>query len=152
MIQNFEFAGFWDRFVARIIDSIVMFVLSIVIGIIVWTFGLLIVILIIPSPENTLFAVGCGFLAFLFSLIIGPSIYTIVLHKKYGQTIGKRALEIKVIKTNGKPLNWKTAIIRELADVINAIIVLTYLIIVFDSKKQGLHDKIADTVVVRVKK
>lgn len=68
-----------------------------------------------------------------------------------GYSIGKKILGLKVIKENGKcPIGLVDALIREVVGkFISAIILgIGFLMIAFDPKKQGLHDKIAKTYVV----
>lgn len=145
MIRNFEFVGFGERFVARIIDTIAVLALfwgiAIVLGMIMFT---------TTQPDSPMLFY---WMLIIFALIIiVPRTYYIILHKLYGQTVGKKLLGIKVVKTNGEPLTWSTAILREIGEIINAFTIgIGYLLIIFDKEKQGLHDKIANTYVVRVK-
>lgn len=158
MIRNFEFVGFRGRLVAKLIDwTILSFVIICVFLVI--NFAMLAVLFLnvegMSYSEISKFANLLGIIAFSLSVfvsIIFYAIYEIFMLKKNGQTIGKKLLGIKVIKTNGESLTWSTAIIREIGEIINAFTIgIGYLIIIFDDKKQGLHDKIADTYVVKVK-
>lgn len=72
-----------------------------------------------------------------------------------GYSIGKRVVGLKVIKENGKcPIGLVDALIRETIGKFVSVLILGigYLMIAFDSNKQGLHDKIAKTYVVYEKK
>lgn len=64
---------------------------------------------------------------------------------------GKKALGIKVVRENGGKVNFHDAVIREiLGKFLSGIIFgLGFIWILFDAKKQGWHDKIAKTVVIR---
>lgn len=65
-------------------------------------------------------------------------------------TLGKMALGIKVVNYNGQRLDFSKALLRNLSKIISGFILgIGYLMIIFDDRKQGLHDKIADTFVVR---
>ncbi len=66
-----------------------------------------------------------------------------------GQTIGNRILKIKVTNENGRPLTFANAVVRYIGLFFSFVILgLGVVWIAFDKKKQGLHDKIARTVVV----
>ncbi|MDH3960367.1 MAG: RDD family protein, partial [Desulfuromonadales bacterium] len=69
-----------------------------------------------------------------------------------GQTPGKMVLRIKVIRTDGSPINYGRAALREvLGKFISSILLgIGYLMVAFDNRKQGLHDKIADTYVIKL--
>jgi hypothetical protein len=67
-----------------------------------------------------------------------------------GQTPGKMALGIKVIGTDGAPVGWGKALLRYVGYIISGLVLaLGFIWIAFDSKRQGWHDKIAKTYVVR---
>jgi len=67
-----------------------------------------------------------------------------------GQTIGMRALNIKVIKTDGSYLDIVGAFLRYIGLIISCLaFFIGILWVAFDAQKQGWHDKIAGTYVVR---
>ena len=67
-----------------------------------------------------------------------------------GQTVGMRALNIKVVKTDGSYLDVVGAFLRYVGMVISIIPLFLGLIwVAFDAQKQGWHDKIAGTYVVK---
>ncbi|HET7699508.1 MAG TPA: RDD family protein [Candidatus Limnocylindria bacterium] len=67
-----------------------------------------------------------------------------------GQTIGMRALKIKVVKTDGSQLDLVGAFLRYVGLVISCIaLFIGVLWVLFDPQKQGWHDKIASTYVVK---
>ncbi len=68
-------------------------------------------------------------------------------------TLGKMAVGIKVIDMHGKRISFLHATGRNFAKIISvAICMIGYLMIIFTEKKQGLHDMIAGTLVVRNRK
>ena len=69
-----------------------------------------------------------------------------------GQSPGKIAIGIKIVKMDGRPIGFGTMLLREvLGKIVSAIILLLgYIWILFDGKRQGWHDKIASTIVVKV--
>ena len=67
-----------------------------------------------------------------------------------GQTLGSRALKIRVIKTDGSYLDYFGAFLRFIGFVISCVVFLIGVIwAAFDAQKQGWHDKIASTYVVK---
>jgi uncharacterized RDD family membrane protein YckC len=68
-----------------------------------------------------------------------------------GQTIGKKMRGIKIVKVDGSDLTLTDAIIRYIGYMISSFIVgLGFIWILIDANKQGWHDKIAKTYVVKV--
>jgi uncharacterized RDD family membrane protein YckC len=79
--------------------------------------------------------------------------YGAILWKLRGATVGDIIFGIKVVRADGAPLEWVTVIVRALACFFSIIVVgMGFIWIAFDSEKQGWHDKIAGTVVVRLPK
>ena len=67
-----------------------------------------------------------------------------------GQTLGSRALNIRVVKTDGSYLDYFGAFLRYIGFVIAcAAFLLGVIWAAFDAQKQGWHDKIASTYVVK---
>lgn len=68
----------------------------------------------------------------------------------YGATIGKMIMKVKIVKEDGSKVSYADALVRELASYLSFIVIgLGFLNIIWDSRKQGWHDKIAKTVVVK---
>jgi uncharacterized RDD family membrane protein YckC len=68
----------------------------------------------------------------------------------HGQTIGNRALSIRVVKTSGSELTLVDAFIRYVGLILSFLCVFIGVIwVAFDPNKQGWHDKIASTYVVK---
>jgi uncharacterized RDD family membrane protein YckC len=69
---------------------------------------------------------------------------------QYQGTLGKIVMGIKVVDHNNQRLDFSRALLRNLSKVLSAFLLgIGYIMIIFDSRKQGLHDKIADTYVVK---
>jgi len=67
-----------------------------------------------------------------------------------GQTLGSRALNIRVVKTDGSYLDYAGAFLRYVGFVISCVVFLLGVIwAAYDPQKQGWHDKIAGTYVVK---
>lgn len=68
----------------------------------------------------------------------------------YQASFGKIAMSIKVTGLHGERLQFSQALLRNVAKTISwMVFCIGYIMIIFDDKKQGLHDKIADAYVVR---
>jgi len=142
--QDQSKAGFWIRVVASLIDSlllgVVQFVLSLLIDLVIGMMGI--------ATEGDP-AINTVIWLFGVSLSIG---YAVFFTGYSGQTPGKMALRIKVIRTDGSPVTYGRAALREvLGKFISGILLgIGYLMVAFDRQKQGLHDKIADTYVIKL--
>ena len=135
--KNF-YAGFWMRFVAYLIDMIVIYAISSLLN--TFSFGLLNKRLDFPIlGEESL------------SYVIVMFAYFISMTYFFSQTLGKMIMKIKVETNKGDKLSFTDVIYRELVGRLLTIFLanLPYLAIAFTNKKKGLHDFIADTVVVK---
>ena len=131
-----NYVGFWRRFAAAFIDSIVINIIS---------FGASSLIHI-ASPSGTtnitvnISSAGIGIIYFIY-----------FWSQQNGQTLGAKVLKFRVVREDNKHLDIKTAVIRYIGYILSIIpICLGLLWVVWDKKKQGWHDKMAGTVVVRV--
>jgi len=85
--------------------------------------------------------------AFLLAL----AAYGAIMWKLKGTTIGGILCNLKVVRVDGRELDWSTTIVRALSCFLSLIVAgLGFLWIVFDDGRQAWHDKIAGTAVVRV--
>jgi uncharacterized RDD family membrane protein YckC len=81
------------------------------------------------------------------------AVYGAVMWKTRGSTIGGSVFDLRVVRLDGRPIDWETAIVRALSCFLSMVVVgLGFIWIAFDGNKQAWHDKIAGTVVVRVAK
>ncbi len=79
-------------------------------------------------------------------------IIVLIMVATRGQSPGKIAIGIKIVKMDGTPVGFGTTLLREvIGKIVSAIILLLgYIWILFDGQRQGWHDKIASTYVVKV--
>lgn len=135
--KNF-YAGFWMRFVAYLIDMIVIYAISSLLN--TFSFGLLNKQLDFPIlGEESL------------SYVIVMFAYFISMTYFFSQTLGKMIMKIKVETNKGDKLGLMDVVYRELVGRLLTIflVYIPYLAVAFTNKKKGLHDYIADTVVVK---
>ncbi|MFC4768159.1 RDD family protein [Effusibacillus consociatus] len=134
--EETRYAGFWIRFGANFLDFLVL-----------TGFTILVYVLLDVDFMNPPLGVE-------LTLNLINVLYFVGLTALYGQTLGKMAVGIRVIKQDGRKVSWGTALLREIiGKLVSAIILMIgYIMAAFDSKKRALHDRIADTYVVKVKR
>lgn len=97
------------------------------------------------SPFVTL--LRWGFAVFGSSLLF--AVYAISLWLLVDKTLGQALLGLRVLRTDGRPLTFGPALRRVLGYYVSFFaLFLGFLWILIDDRRQGWHDKIADTVVV----
>jgi uncharacterized RDD family membrane protein YckC/cytoskeletal protein CcmA (bactofilin family) len=85
--------------------------------------------------------------------LLALAAYGAVMWKLRGSTIGGIICGLQVLRLDGRPIDWPTAIVRALSCFLSlAVVGLGFLWIAIDSERQSWHDKIAGTVVVRAPK
>jgi len=116
-------AGFWIRMAALFLDAVLI---GFITGVLHHAFNLELMLL---------------------------AIYGAVMWKLRGATLGGIIFDLQVVRLDGRPMDWETAIVRALGCFLSLVIAgLGFIWIAFDASKQAWHDKIAGTVVVRVRK
>ena len=126
-----EKIGFLTRTLAFIVDSILLGVVN----------GILTAVLFegdLGRGQGLSTVLGLAYYVYFWSSAGG------------GQTLGMKALAIKVVKTDGAALSVTTAIIRYVGLIVAFLCLFIGVIwVAFDANKQGWHDKIAGTYVVK---
>ncbi|MBI1884940.1 MAG: RDD family protein [Chloroflexi bacterium] len=78
-------------------------------------------------------------------------LYYIGLWALRGQTVGKMAVKIKVIRSDGGPLGPGHAVVRFVGYVVSTLpVFLGFLVATVNRRRQALHDLLADTVVIEL--
>jgi uncharacterized RDD family membrane protein YckC len=139
-------AGFWIRVVASLVDSFLA-------GFTQFCFALILA-MTAGSLMDGMDPDSSGaytMLTTLFGIVFGI-VYSVFFTGYCGQTPGKMVLRIKVIRTNGAEISYGRAFLREVPGKFLSVLILGigYLMVAFDDRKQGLHDRIADTYVVKL--
>jgi uncharacterized RDD family membrane protein YckC len=68
-----------------------------------------------------------------------------------GTTVGGSVLRLRIVRLDGQPMTWMAGLVRALATVFSIVVIFLGLLwIAWDPEKQGWHDRIAGTVVVRL--
>lgn len=127
------YSGFWRRFVAVLIDGII-------IGIVMSALSAL-----IPSLKSA--DLGSQYSTVQFILLTA---YSVVLLSLWQATVGKKVMGVIVTAEDGSKAPVGKLVVRELMKLVSAAILLIgYLMMLWDPRKQTLHDKAAGTVVVK---
>ena len=147
--QSVELAGPGRRLLARIVDMVIFIVFAIIVGIAAAGTS-------DASDESTEVPLGLVLLFIAVSLI-----YEIWMVAARGQTLGKMAVGIKVIRVdNGGSPGLNTSVSRwvlpgifgaigAFLPVVGLVSLLIYLSLLWGKNKQGWHDMLAKTLVVK---
>ncbi len=124
-----QYVGVGPRFLAILIDSIIIVAIAGVLG-------------VIFRDAPAIYGGFTGILALA---------YFIILEATQGATVGKMAVGLRVVKIDGSPISWSESVIRNLLRIIDGIFFyLVGAIFVWTSpRKQRLGDRAANTVVIR---
>ncbi len=136
-VIEWNYAGFWIRFLAYFIDSILMSIVNVII-----LYGVVGIDTLADPQEGVLMTNAINF-------IIPLLYFTLMQSSSKQATLGKMAVGIKVLNANSETISFPQAIGRYFSKIVSAIILLIGFIMAgFDSRKQALHDKMAGTFVV----
>ncbi|MEA2403763.1 MAG: hypothetical protein QOE08_410 [Thermoleophilaceae bacterium] len=119
-------AGFWRRFAAALLDGIMLGIL------------------------NAILTAGLKGAGYALGIVISIAYFTYFEGGPSGQTVGKRALGIRVIDfDNGGPIGYARGFVRWICRYLSAIpLFLGYFWMLWDGQSQTWHDKLANDVVV----
>jgi uncharacterized RDD family membrane protein YckC len=129
-----EYSGFWRRFVAYVIDNILLTVI----------FWLLVLVLGGIAGDGGMIG------AYTLGAIVWLGYYAAMESSTSQATVGKMALGIQVTDLEGNRISFGKALGRNLAKILSALIFyIGFIMAAFTAKKQALHDMIAGTLVVK---
>ena len=136
-----EYAGFGVRLVAYLIDSAILFVVIFAVAAATGGFFK-------TDPDTGVTTINGAAQGLAFAISIG---YLVGFWGARSQTPGMMALNLRIVRVqNGAPLDFGAAILRYVGYIISSIpFGIGLLWVAFDPRKQGWHDKIAGTVVIR---
>ncbi|MDR3634116.1 MAG: RDD family protein [Isosphaeraceae bacterium] len=153
--KAYGYAGFWIRVVAHIIDNILMFV---VVGIPMNILQFVVIGLPPvaapgePAPPPNPAALGVLLFSVVVSILASVGYYAGMESSKYQATLGKMALGLKVVDLNGRRISFARATGRLFSKFLSALICyIGFIMVAFTEKKQGLHDMIAGTLVIKTR-
>src|SRR3984957_3141245 len=147
------YAGFWLRFVAFIIDAIVLSFLGTIITLpFVASMGLREIMRghMPMSPEELMPLMGAIIRLALIRTVLNWLYYALLESSAWQATLGKKALGLEVTDMQGMRISFGRATGRFFAKIISSIILfMGFIMAGFTEKKQALHDMIAGTLVIR---
>jgi uncharacterized RDD family membrane protein YckC len=140
--DDYEYAGFWLRFVAFFIDSMLIGLITVPLLMSIYGVGYL--------TDETRGWFG-GTAEVLISYVL-PAVLTIVFWRYKQATPGKMLLSMRIVDAETlEPMTMGQSIGRYFAYIPAFMVFFLGLFwIGWDSRKQGWHDKLARTVVIRV--
>ena len=137
--RRVEYVGFWRRVLATVIDFLIVFVVETPLLLAIYGRNYLSL-----SQEGY-----AGFWDFLIQAVL-PTVAVILFWRYQGATPGKMAIGAHIVDaaSGGRPTTARL-VIRYFAYIVSALpLCLGFFWIALDRRKQGWHDKIANTVVV----
>ena len=147
-----QYAGFWLRFVAWIIDRVLLQVAGWIIAIpFAASFGFENFMRGgAPRPEDIIRIMGSGIrLAFLM-LIVAWLYYALMESSSWQGTLGKKALGLEVTDMTGNRISFGRATGRFFGRIISWLILgIGFIMAGFTDRKQALHDMLASCLVIR---
>ena len=144
-----EPAGFWIRLAAYSIDSVIVS-LPVLVASGAWAFWLLeqgrTIALTEVTPMVFLLPIIGGVASLLLSVV-----YPVYFWALRGATPGKQVFGLRVLSMDGEtPIGWQRAMLRVIGYIINCFVMgIGFLLIAVSEEKRGLHDRLADTRVLR---
>ncbi|HVL51437.1 MAG TPA: RDD family protein [Actinomycetota bacterium] len=135
-----QYAGFWARFGALLIDSLLLGIVGAILGTIIG------VVLGTAGATET----AIRNLSSLLGFLLGIAYYVGMESSTRQATFGKLALGLKVTDMAGARITMGTAAIRYVGRFLSALILfIGFIMVAFTPRKQALHDMIAKTLVVK---
>jgi uncharacterized RDD family membrane protein YckC len=155
-----DYAGFWLRFVAYIIDALILGIpiggIVLIILVLTGAFGALSSMHVGDPPDAVVGMLGMGIFGIYFGIItvgvVGGWLYYAYCESSTWQgTLGKKALGLIVTDLEGRPVTFGRASGRFFSKIITGLIPfgIGYMLAGFTAKKQALHDMIASCLVLR---
>ncbi|MEK6335492.1 MAG: RDD family protein [Acidobacteriota bacterium] len=148
MFQSFQtpvYAGFWLRFVAYLVDGLLMAAVCFPLGLV---FGL--AIAASGGDENSPVLELANMLSNLVSIAAGWLYHSLLESSSWQGTVGKKLLGLKVTDLDGRRIGFGRATGRYFGSILSGMICfIGFIMVAFTEKQQALHDMMAGTLVIR---
>ena len=139
--ENLRYVGLVTRGVSFVIDAALITLVDILVGI---GAALILSVLHVPHDLRVILAVIGG-----VAYVLGSILYFVIFWSTTGQTPGDRVMEIRVVSAGGGRVSPRWAVVRCIGLVLAMLpLFLGFVPILFDSRRRGLQDWLAHTVVV----
>lgn len=145
-VARTQYAGFWRRFLALLLDS--MLFTALILPLLVWIYG--------SGYLNWWLGDGSELASYgvadLLITYVAPFVLIIFCWRRWQATPGKFLLECRVVDARThQRLSLRQSVIRALGYILSALpFYLGFVWAAFDKRKQALHDKLAGSVVIQV--
>jgi uncharacterized RDD family membrane protein YckC len=140
--RTIPYAGFWIRFLATLIDGLILSVVALLYtGLVAGMF---------PAPVFDTSRVNAGQLILLgINLIVGMA-FEVWFVGRFGATPGKMVCHIRVVRSDGGRVTYLRSLARHFAKILDWFTLgVGFVMVVFDEDRRTLHDRICDTRVMR---
>jgi uncharacterized RDD family membrane protein YckC len=142
------YAGFWIRFLAWLIDAILLWVLNVGAHTVIRLSAGISIFPLWRSVPSAPPSLVCS--EFLIDLAVNWLYFALFESSAAQGTLGKQALRLRVTDLSGRRISFARATGRYFAKIVSFItLCVGFVIIAFTGRRQGLHDMIAETVVLR---
>jgi uncharacterized RDD family membrane protein YckC len=144
-----RYGGFWIRYVAVLVDSLIFSVLIVV----VFAIGLMLFPVdwanVGRSTADFIHLVELEGLVWLSALVFA-AVYETLMIGRYAATLGKMACGLRVVTSDGGKVSYGRSLGRHFAKHLSSFILgIGYIMAGFDDEKRAMHDRICDTRVIR---
>ena len=150
------YAGFWMRFVASVIDGVLLGIVNIII--LVPFLSLVGITAAARASDVDMENEGAGlmiallstyFISMLAVVIAGWLYFALMESSARGATLGKMALGLRVTTLGGDRIGFGRATGRYFGKILSSIFLIGYIMAAFTAQKQALHDMMAGCLVIR---
>lgn len=139
------YAGFWWRFLAYLIDGMIS-------ACVFFPLGMILGVAIVASGEDPSSPPMIGARLGLngVSLLVTWLYYALCESSSWQGTVGKKVCGLRVTDLNGNRINFGKATGRHFGKILSGLILgIGFIMIAFTDQKQGLHDMMAGTLVLK---
>jgi len=149
-------AGFWMRFIASVIDGVLLGIVNIII--LVPFLSLVGITAAARASDVDMENEGAGlmiallstyFISMLAVVIAGWLYFALMESSARGATLGKMALGLRVTTLGGDRIGFGRATGRYFGKILSSIFFIGYIMAAFTARKQALHDMMAGCLVIR---
>lgn len=142
--RQWHYGGFWIRFLGVFIDGLLIDVVYFVM-----VFLVMPMMIASRTARSNPAALPVYAMLLTFVPLLVAVLYEVIMIRKFGATLGKMVVGVKVVRTDGGGISWGISIARYLMKMVSGMILaIGYIMAGFDDQKRGLHDRVCDTRVI----
>ncbi len=148
-VPDHAYAGFWRRFAAFVIDTVLLAMGLFIIGFLI-TFFVVLGLLSSGQQPTDQNLIGASYALYAILLVLVWLYYAGLESSPWQATIGKRLVRLVVTDLYGRRISFGRATGRYFSKILSWLILAAgFWMIPLTARKQGLHDLIASTLVAR---